>query len=272
MLYGLLAHPAGHSKSPKMQNAMMQASDLPAHYEAFDVDPNQLAVAIAGLKALGAGGFNVSTPFKAAVIPYLDQVSPLAQRLQAVNTVKIEAGRLIGTSTDGDGFWKSLPQGQVKQRVVILGTGGAARAVIASAKEYGVTSLTVFNRRHTDWLQRQEALAKLNPQAQLMDIVDEKLLQEALSQADLLINATTVGMDGDDCLLTTTMLNYLPASAYVVDMIYRNARTKLLQLAQARGLKTQNGLPMLVGQGALSFEYWFNRPADRKLMKKEIEE
>ncbi|MDF7626640.1 shikimate dehydrogenase [Lactobacillaceae bacterium L1_55_11] len=273
MLYGLLAHPAGHSRSPQMQNAMMAAAGMTTNnYQAFDVNPEQLETAVLGLRALGVGGFNVSTPFKAAIIPLLDELSPLSQRLGAVNTVKREGDRLVGTSTDGPGFWHSLPAKQARQRVVLFGTGGAARAVIASAPEFGVEELTVFNRRHDDWHQRVEQIEALNPTAELVDLADTPRFYEALDYADLVVNATSVGMDNQAAtLLTPEDVGRLPKSAMVADMVYRQP-TRLLALAKAQGLATQNGLPMLVGQGALSFEYWFNQPADVELMKKEIEE
>ena len=108
-IYGLIAQPAMHSLSPVMQNRMIAARQIDAYYQAFDVAPEQLGAAVAGLRVLSVGGFNVSTPHKSTIIPYLDELTPLAQRLQAVNTVKNVKGRLIGTSTDGDGFWQKYP-------------------------------------------------------------------------------------------------------------------------------------------------------------------
>ncbi|WP_312068527.1 shikimate dehydrogenase family protein [Leuconostoc lactis] len=270
-IYGLIAQPAMHSLSPVMQNRMIAARQIDAYYQAFDVAPEQLGAAVAGLRVLSVGGFNVSTPHKSTIIPYLDELTPLAQRLQAVNTVKNVKGRLIGTSTDGDGFWQSIPRNQPHERVVLLGTGGAARAVMATALQYGVRQLTVFNRAHLDWSQRETTVAYLSQGiGQLADLADNQTLSAALQQADLLINATTVGMNDARTLLTDYQIGLLPQHTLVVDMIYRNQQTGLLSAATSRQLPTQNGLAMLVNQGALSFEYWFNQPADRQLMAETI--
>jgi len=271
-LYGLIAHPAGHSRSPFMQNAMITARQIDAHYHAFDVKPDNLGAAIQGFRALNVGGFNVSTPYKTDVITYLDELTPLAQRLQSVNTVKNVNGRLIGTSTDGDGFWQSINPNQPHEHVVILGSGGAARAVIATAKQYGVQDLTVFNRTHADWSQRETAIAYLSQGiGQLADLADNQAISDALQQADFLINATTVGMNDARTLLTDYQVGLLPQHTLVVDMIYRNKQTALLKSGAKHQLLTQNGLPMLVAQGALSFEYWFNQSADRQLMQQVVE-
>lgn len=270
-IYGLIAHPAGHSQSPAMQNKMISKYGIDAYYHMFDVQPDNLASTISGLKLLNVGGFNVSTPFKSDIIAYLDELTPLAQRLQAVNTVKNLNGRLIGTNTDGDGFWQSINPDQPHENVVILGTGGAARAVIATAKQYGVRHLTAFNRPHGGWSQRETAIAYLSQGiGELADLSDNRALTDALGKADLLINATTVGMNDARTLLTDHQVGLLPQHAMVVDMIYRNQQTSLLKSASKNQLLTQNGLSMLVGQGALSFEFWFNRHADRQLMGQTI--
>ncbi|MGB2540526.1 shikimate dehydrogenase [Leuconostoc suionicum] len=272
-LYGLIAHPAGHSRSPQMQNKMIAEYGIDAHYHAFDILPEKLEEAIVGLKALHVGGFNVSTPFKNEIIQYLDELSPISQRLHAVNTVKSVKGRLIGTNTDGDGFWQSINSRQPKETVIVLGAGGAARSVIATAKLYGVRELIVFNRVHEDWHERKAEISYLSEGiGYLEDLADNQMLTKALKRADMLINATTVGMNDLRTLLTDLQIALLPQHALVVDMIYRNQQTTLLKSANQRGLVTLNGLPMLVNQGALSFEYWFDKPADRNLMKKAIEE
>lgn len=272
-LYGLIAHPAGHSRSPQMQNKMITEYGIDAHYHAFDILPEKLEKTIVGLKALHVGGFNVSTPFKTEIIQYLDELSPISQRLHAVNTVKNIKGRLVGTNTDGDGFWQSISSNQPKETVIVLGTGGAARSVIATAKQYGVRELIVFNRVHEDWHERKTEISYLSEgNGHLENLADNQVLTRALKRADMLINATTVGMNDSRTLLTDLQIVLLPQHALVVDMIYRNQQTTLLKSANQRGLVTLNGLPMLVNQGALSFEYWFDKPADRNLMKKAIEE
>ena len=145
--------------------------------------------------------------------------------------------------------------------------------MIATAKLYGVRELIVFNRVHEDWHERKAEISYLSEgNGHLEDLADNQMLTKALKRADMLINATTVGMNDLRTLLTDLQIALLPQHALVVDMIYRNQQTTLLKSANQRGLATLNGLPMLVNQGALSFEYWFDRPADRNLMKKAIEE
>ncbi|MDY5163109.1 shikimate dehydrogenase [Leuconostoc falkenbergense] len=266
-LYGLLAYPAGHSLSPKMQNAMIDAAHIDAYYQSFDVAPQLFEQAIVGLKTLQINGFNVSTPYKNQIINYLDDISPLAQRLQAVNTVKRIKNRLVGTNTDGDGFWQSIKRQQPKENIVVIGTGGAARAIIASAREYGVRNISVFNRAHQNWSQRETEIAYLSQGiGHLEDLADNQALTQALRQTDMLINATTVGMNDARTLLTDYQLSLMPLHSLVVDIIYRNQQTALLKSASQRGLLTMNGVSMLVNQGALSFEYWFGKPANRRLM------
>jgi len=270
-LYGLLAYPAGHSLSPKMQNAMIDAAHIDAYYQSFEVAPQLFEQAIVGLKTLQINGFNVSTPYKNQIINYLDDISPLAQRLQAVNTVKRIKNRLVGTNTDGDGFWQSIKRQQPKENIVVIGTGGAARAIIASAREYGVRNISVFNRAHQNWSQRETEIAYLSQGiGHLEDLADNQALTQALLQTDMLVNATTVGMNDARTLLTDYQLSLMPLHSLVVDIIYRNQQTVLLKSASQRGLLTMNGIPMLVNQGALSFEYWFDQPADRLLMAKAI--
>ncbi|MFZ2380365.1 shikimate dehydrogenase [Leuconostoc falkenbergense] len=266
-LYGLLAYPAGHSLSPKMQNAMIDAAHIDAYYQSFEVAPQLFEQAIVGLKTLQINGFNVSTPYKNQIIDYLDDISPLAQRLQAVNTVKRIKNRLVGTNTDGDGFWQSIKRQQPKENIVVIGTGGAARAIIASAREYGVRNISVFNRAHQNWSQRETEIAYLSQGiGHLEDLADNQALTQALRQTDMLINATTVGMNDARTLLTDYQLSLMPLHSLVVDIIYRNQQTALLKSASQRGLLTMNGVSMLVNQGALSFEYWFDKPANRRLM------
>lgn len=271
-LYGLLAHPAGHSLSPIMQNKLMRENHINGYYHIFDVKPENLISSVNGIRALNIDGFNVSTPFKESIIDLIDELTPLSNHLHTVNTVKNINGKLIGTTTDGDGFWQSINPNQPHENVVILGSGGSAKAVIATAHQYGVRNLSVYNRSHSDWSQRETMISYLSHGiGQLFDLSDNQHMSYALSNADLLINATTVGMNDSRMLLNDYQINLLPQHALVVDMIYRNKQTGLLRTAQRRHLATQNGIPMLVSQGALSFEYWFKQPANRQMMLEAIQ-
>jgi shikimate dehydrogenase len=266
-LFGLLANPAYHSKSPDMQNAAFRAAGIDAIYLPFEVARTDLGVAVKGLKALNASGFNVSTPFKTAILPYLDQLDPVAEKLQAVNTVKLVDGHLVGYSTDGDGFWRSVKNDPT--HVVLLGTGGAARAIMATAATYGIEKLWVFNRKREDWPAKVQQVNQL-ANVTLQDIDDQDVLIEALTSADLVINATPVGMRDLASPLTFVQLQQLKQSAQVIDLIYRSEPTTLLTMAHNLGLQTTNGLPMLVQQGALSFAIWTEQQPDIAYMTRAV--
>lgn len=263
-LYGLLANPVTHSKSPAMQQAAFQALAYDAVYVPFDVQPEMFATAVAGLRAINVAGFNVSMPYKQRIISYLDIVAEDAQKLQSVNTVVNVHGQWSGYSTDGIGFWRSLPTGSY-QRVVILGAGGAARAIIATGlAQAGVSEISVFNRASTNFEEHTTDLWQLAG-IELQDLADEPTLAAALQQADLLVNTTSVGMRDTTSPLTGQQMAQLPAGAMVVDIIYRDEPTTFLKLAGQR--PKQNGLPMLIAQGAASFEIWTGMQPNIEVMQ-----
>lgn len=268
ILYGLLANPAYHSLSPIIQNTAFKKAQINAHYLSFEIDPKDLEKSIKGLVALKAGGFNLSTPFKDKIIPYLDQIDPIAKQLESVNTVKIEGSNLKGYSTDGDGFWQSadlLP----RETTVILGTGGAARAIMANAFKYGVKELAVFNRQSPMWQEKSEIVSNLS-QTKLHDLSDREELTYYLKKADLIINATTVGMNSNNySLLAKYEIALIKKTAVVYDIIYEQ-KSPLLQKSASIGLKTIDGIPMLIHQGALSFKIWTGVDADIEEMTSAI--
>jgi shikimate dehydrogenase len=263
----LLAHPAGHSVSPAMQQAALDALGLDARYEALDVAPDALAAAVAQLRSAPWRGANVSVPHKEAVLPLLDELRPTARRLGAVNTIVRDGDRLVGDNTDLAGFDRALDAVgafAAGTTAVVLGAGGAARAVVAALRDRGATVL-VANRS----VARAEALvAELG--AGGASVVASGALAAAVRSADLLVQTTTVGMAGGPSG-SPLPDGVLPEAGAVVDLVYRPARTPLLRAAAAAGLVVQNGLPMLVWQGAAAFEAWTGRSAPAEVMGRAAE-
>ncbi|MDT6980240.1 shikimate dehydrogenase [Levilactobacillus zymae] len=266
-LYGLLAHPAHHSRSPRMHNLSFDHWNINARYLAFDVAPGDLAAAIGGMRSLGIAGVNLSMPFKQTVIPLLDDLTPRAQRINAVNTIKNDQGRLIGDSTDGAGLFQSLQSREFDlrgQRVVILGAGGAGKAIIAAALDYQLARVDVFKRQTPSYASVANWVADLAPTGatplQLHPYEDVTTMHDLVAQADLVINATSVGMTTAGLPVPTDVLAVLHPGQVVYDVIYHPLETAFLARAREAGCTTHNGLGMLIGQGALAFQFWTGKP------------
>lgn len=270
----LLAHPAGHSLSPVMHNAAFHHLGLDIHYAARDVPPEVLAETVMALRDSAVLGANVTIPHKVAVMPYLDRLSETAQAIGAVNTIVNRGGLLIGHNTDAKGFTRALTevgglhlQGQV---IVMLGAGGAARAILYALLQNDVARVYLYNRT----TKKAAALAQNFAPPGKVVIVTEPDLRAALAECTLLINTTSVGMahDGMDPDISPLPDNLLPERGFVADIVYRPARTRLLRQAEAAGLETQNGLPMLAFQGAESFGCWTGRDAPVEVMLRTLEQ
>ena len=260
--YGLLGYPARHSKSPAMQNAAFAQAGIDANYQIFEVAPDHLTDKFTELLHAGVQGFNVTMPYKTAIMPLLDEITPLAQRLAAVNTVVVQDGRTIGDSTDGPGFWQSL--NHTVKTVVIIGTGGAARAIMATAPT-GVM-LQVFNRYSAQFIDKAAIVAELTGTS----LHDLATIDDYLPMADLIINATNVGMQDETAILSTSQLQTTQPTVVVVDIIYKNEPTPLMMAAQAANRQARDGLDMLIGQGALSFEQWRQVKPNIKTMQEAL--
>ncbi|HYF79182.1 MAG TPA: shikimate dehydrogenase [Symbiobacteriaceae bacterium] len=261
---GLIGYPVGHSVSPAMHNAAFADQRMNCHYAAWAVEPANLKDAVAGIRALGFLGVNVTIPHKEAVIPLLDEVAPTAAQAGAVNTIVNRGGRLVGYNTDGWGFLSSLEEAGVKLpglEVVVLGAGGAARAIALGLARSRVARITISNRTP----ERAERLAtdvsKLVADVPVTAV--EALSPEeraALIDAGLVVNCTPLGMAGADAGLSALSdINLLPQQAVVYDTVYTPQETRLLKEARLRGLRAVGGLGMLVHQGACAWEYWFGR-------------
>ena len=267
-VYALIGDPIEHSLSPLMQNLAFRLLRLDCIYLAFRVKPEELGWAIKGIRALGVSGFNVTVPHKVAVIPFLDEVDHSASDVGAVNTVTNRGGRLVGHNTDGSGALAALSDEGVDlkgKKVVILGAGGAARA-IAFATAHAAGSLVIMNRTTSKAEELSSDLKKRYRKLIEARKLSHETLSEELVDAEVLINATSVGMSPrtEESLVNRHMIR---PKTTVFDIIYNPLETKLINEAKAAGAKTIGGAKMLVYQGALSFEIWtgIKAPVDEML-------
>ena len=257
---GVIGDPVAHSISPAMQQPALNAIGLDATYERWQTSAAELSERIASLRQPGILGANVTVPHKQAVMPLLDEISPLARQVGAVNTIVSRGGRLSGDNTDVYGFATSLLEtcaDAAARKVVILGAGGAARGVAIALTQIGVPSITIVNRNR----ERAAALCADLGFAEMRAHAGDQL---PLGDAGILINATSLGWKAGDMPIDAYALSALPAHALVVDLTYRD--TDLIDAARARGLATLDGLGMLVHQGALAFERFAGQPAPLDVM------
>ncbi|MBG90694.1 MAG: shikimate dehydrogenase [Actinobacteria bacterium] len=272
-LLGVIGDPIAHSLSPIMHTQVLQAQSVNATYLPFHVKSEMLGAALDGLRALGFWGCNVTVPHKETVIPFLDELDPLAKRLGSVNTIVNRDGQLTGYSTDGQGFMLALSEElgfQVSGKsVVILGAGGSARAILGALLDDSVGPVYLLNRR----LERAQALCELASEQSPVSAIalsDEDACLQALSKADLLIQTTSVGMapDVDGCVLSD--FSWLSNDQVIVDIIYSPLETRLLSKGRLNGAKTLNGVGMLAGQGALAYTLMTGKPCAYSEMKEAL--
>lgn len=262
----LLGHPVGHSLSPAMQAAAFTACGVDARYLAVDVTPAELAGAVRELRQPDVVGANVTVPHKVAVMPLMDELSADARRVGAVNTVMRRGSRLVGDNTDSQGFLLALGELGLEPRglrCVVLGAGGAARAVAAALLAAGA-EVALHNRSRSRAEQLAAELAPLGHVA--LPAATE--LGAVVRAAELLVQASAAGMEGVAGGALPLPEGLLPRAGAVMDLVYRPLETPLLARARAAGLATQSGLPMLLHQGALAFERWFRRPAPIEDMRR----
>jgi shikimate dehydrogenase len=263
-LLGVLGDPVRHSLSPAMHNAAIAALGLDWIYLALPTASARLAVVLQAMEALDCRGLNVTIPHKQAVAGLCQQLSPLAERVGAVNTlVPLTGGGWLGTNTDVEGFLAPLRQHSWQgARAVVLGCGGSARAVVAGLVELDLAAITLLGRR-TDALEAVAASCRSwAPQLETRQWQPGDLA-DLLTRADLVVNTTPIGMASPldpaaaaACPLSPAELEALPGSACVYDLIYVPRPTPLLRLAAARGCRSIDGLTMLVHQGAAALRLW----------------
>ena len=266
-LAAVVANPIKHSISPFIHNSAFEATETNGVYLAWEVEATDLAETVANIRRYQMYGINISMPYKEQVIPYLDQLSEEACLIGAVNTVVNREGTLIGYNTDGKGFFKSLPSFKIsRKKMVLLGAGGAAKAILAQAILDGVSQISVFVRS-SSMEKTRPYLEKIQNatgfRVDLFALEDIQELQDSITKADLLVNATSVGMDGSSQPIPASVL--LPKQLLVADVIYQPFETPFLKRARNQGNQSINGLGMLLYQAAEAFELWTGKemPTDQ---------
>ncbi len=269
---GVLGHPIGHSLSPRMHNAAFQAQGIDMVYLAFDVPPEHLHQAMLGLRALSFRGANVTIPHKEAVMAHLDEVEATAARIGSVNTVVNDDGRLIGHNTDKSGFAAALrglrPEGARGLTCFVAGAGGAARAVVAALIDDGAREIQVYNRTPERAVLLCSQAASWGSRGCIA--VSEHELFAAAREADIIVNATSVGLI-PSVKESAIPVDILHSRHIVMDLVYGPGPTALVREANARGATAIDGKEMLVMQAASSYELWAGLRAPVDVMRRSID-
>jgi shikimate dehydrogenase len=267
---GLIGHKLKHSISPQFQQAAFDYLGLDIRYELWDTEKDELPGVVEGIRDFSKLGANVTIPYKEAVLPLLDKVDQIARRIGAVNTIVKKDDKLVGYNTDASGFMKALeeeggfvPKGK---RAILLGAGGAARAVGFALVGAGVKSLVILNRTQD----RGEALAwdlKIADTEVIALLWKDGRTLKALGECDLLVNCTSVGMKDSTAEGKSPIgVGLIPKRALVYDVVYNPIETPLIAAAKKAGARTLGGLSMLVYQGAAAFELWTDESAPIEIM------
>jgi shikimate dehydrogenase len=265
---GVIGHPLGHSLSPPIFQAALDAMGIDAQYEPWPTPPDELEARIAGLRADDVLGANVTIPHKEAIVPFLDRLDERAERVGAVNTVANESGQLVGYNTDVPGFSRALRDDAgfdpSRKRVAVIGAGGAARAVTLALIESGASVVLLAARtpkRADRIVADMRKLTSTGITVSWAHWGDGTFMQE-FPRADLLVNTTPVGTAGSDTEGQSPIDDqYIPATGLVFDLVYNPPETPLLKAAKARGAKAVSGLGMLVYQAAESLRLWTGQDA-----------
>ena len=263
-MLGLIGTPVAHSKSPAMYNHCFQKFGLDWAYLAFDIPAERAGEAVAAIRTLHMRGANVTMPCKNAVIPFLDELTPAARAIQAVNTIVNEDGVLVGHNTDGCGYTQNLRRNGIEvegKKIVLLGGGGAASAIAIQAALEGAAEIAVFNLRDTFWPRGEQGWKASAQEApgcaiSLRDLEDRAALKAAIDRCDILSNATRVGMAPYEDQSNITDGSWYRPDLVVTDVVYAPPETKMLREARAAGCKTCDGLGMLLCQGAEAFRLY----------------
>lgn len=259
---GVFGWPIEHSLSPTMHNAAFAVLGLSWVYVPFPVPPDRLQKALTALPALGVVGVNLTIPHKERAVEHMHRLTPIAEAIGAVNTVHCLPEGLLGDNTDGDGFFRPLQERRYDvygKNVLLVGAGGAARAVAYTLVQKGIKQLTIANRT----LERAEHLAdwvrvygSTVEKVEAISLRDRRRLQVAMEEANLLVNSTSVGMYPHSDEMPPVPPEWLQPNCLVYDLVYNPIETCLLRAARQQGCATLDGVQMLVWQGAIAFERW----------------
>lgn len=261
--------PVAHSASPQMHNAALAKCGIDASYTRLHLLPGEIAEGLRLLASKGFLGLNVTIPHKAAVLSLVDEVDEHARKIGAVNTIAVRGSRLFGFNTDGPGMVRAVQAelgADIRDlRVMVLGAGGGAgRAIAVQCALERCQRLVLVNRTFEKGLNLANELSEFLPEVAAL-AWEESALEYELKNVDLVINATSVGMKpGDNSPLPAALI---PSNLMIYDTIYTSNRTALMRAADEVGAKSANGFSMLLHQGALAFEIWFNRPAPLEEMR-----
>jgi len=277
---GVLGHPVAHSLSPQMQNAALEKAGLEMRSARFEIAPSELPAALALLPSLDFIGVNLTVPHKIAALPLLDEVDGNARQVGAVNTIKIDNGKLRGFNTDGKGFSRAIREEFSVDlrdlRVLVIGAGGAARAIALECAKENCERLVIANRDPERANQLVESLRGffrgprvLGPVPRRQAIAtEEAALRFQIANTDLVVNATPLGLSRGDAAPVPVRL--LAPHLMVYDTVYASGPTTFVSGAIEAGARAANGLSMLLHQGALAFEIWFDRAAPLDAMRKSL--
>ncbi|MEI4769475.1 shikimate dehydrogenase [Psychrobacillus sp. FJAT-51614] len=247
--FAVIGNPISHSLSPFMHEKWLRELEIDASYIPIHVEENNLEEAIRGLKILGCSGWNVTVPYKEAIIPFLDDIDESAKGIGAVNTVvKTKDNRFIGYNTDGLGFIKSLGSINLEDNILMIGAGGAARGIVSAFKQAGFTNITIANRT-------AENAEKMINDLNIGLFIPLKEAESQLNMFDVVVQTTPQGMKNQVNTLPI-QLNKIKEHAIVADIVYNPLVTPFLEEATKYNVQTINGLGMLVHQGAIAFSYW----------------
>ena len=264
---GVIGNPVKHSLSPVILNAAFREAKINWVYTAFETPEEKLADAIDGIRALGIAGLSVTMPHKAKVCSLLDEISDSAQTLNAVNCIVNDAGKLEGHNTDGDGFLDAVKHDAgldvAGKKVLVVGSGGSARSIIHSLGKAGAAEIAVINRT------KKKALDALELAGPVGRYVEETEIPEVVSEANLVINATPIGMlDTDDTANFPIEPNLFSKGQLAIDLIYHPISTPWMEALRDLEVEAHGGLSMLIFQAARAFKLWTGKEAPVDAMRK----
>lgn len=273
-LIGLVGYPVKHSKSPHMHNFAFEALGLDYVYMAFEVQEGFIKEGLDAIRILNVEGCNITMPHKKKVLEFLDDISEDAKIIGSVNTVKNVNGKLTGYNTDGRGFVKALEENGVDikgKKIVLVGAGGASKAVAIQLAFEGTGEIVMFNRTLSTAKEITDNINQNIPNCKARALeMNETILRKEIKDAAVLVNCTSLGMKAtiDQSIISSS--DAFHKDLFVADIIYDPNKTKLLKIAEEAGCKYMNGLMMLVYQGAIAFKIWTGQDMPVDLIKREI--